>query len=182
MLYQNSFIFTPQKQFITKLEKRMKKLFTLILLTTILSGCNFSKGIKTDLTTGLTYSYNGFRIDKAIVVNNNKPVQGKKHPINSKLGVILQGVKNYTVEDGKVYPGCSLEVTDEAGNIVLHNDDIFEGTEATKEEASALSISVTLGNPIVAGNNYMLKAHVYDKKKPENAIDIELGFEVTEAK
>ncbi len=164
-----------------KFEKLMKKLMTLAFLAAILVSCNFSKGIKTDLTTGLTYSYNGFALDKAIVMNNNNTVNSKNHPLNSKLIVVLQGIKNYTEVEGKVYPGCSLDVTDEAGNVVLHYDDMFEGAEATKEDASVLSLSVTIGEPMAVGKNYTFKAHVFDKKNTENTIDIDLDFEVTEA-
>jgi len=164
-----------------KKKKKMKKLMTFILLMAVLVSCNFSKGIKTDFKTGLSYSYNGFAVDKATVVNDGNPVDGKKHPVNSKLSIVLQGVKNYTEVDGKVYPGCSLKVTDEVGNVVLDKEDLFEGAEATKKDASTLSITVTLGSPFAAGNNYKLKAQVYDKKKTENVIDIELDFELTEA-
>lgn len=159
----------------------MRKLVPLFLMVLLLTSCNFSKGVKADLMTGLTYSYNGFAVDKAIVVNNGNTVNGKKHPQNSQLTVVLQGVRNYTEVDGKVYPGCSLEVIDEAGNIVLKNDDLFKGVEATKEDASTLSASVTLGSPMAAGNSYKMKAKVYDKKNTENVIDIELSFDVTDA-
>mgnify|MGYP003623429965 FL=1 len=110
----------------------MKKLATFVLLAAILTGCSFSKGVKTDLTTGLTYSYNGFGIKDAVVLCNDSPVKGKTYPEGSILKIELHGVKNYTMEDEKAYPGCSILVTDEDGNVTLKNDDIFENVEITK--------------------------------------------------
>jgi len=157
----------------------IKKLTTLILLTVLLSGCNFSKGVKADLTTGLKYSYNGFGIDEAKVFCNGSPAKSRNYPEGSILKIELHGIRNYEVENGKISPGCSIVVTDEEQNIVLQSDDLFKGVEVSKEQFAVPNITVTFGNSFSAGKKYTLNAHFYDKKKPENVIDIEQTFDVT---
>lgn len=157
----------------------MKKLITVLLFTAIMSGCNFSKGIKTEFSTGLTYSYNGFRIDDVKVLNSSlNPIKGKKHAEGTVLRIELHGIKGYAVENGKIYPGCSVGVTDNEQNIILKNEDIFKDYETTADHFAVPYINLSFGNSFLAGKEYELNAHFYDKKKPENIIDIKLKFEI----
>lgn len=157
----------------------MKKLITLALLTVILVSCNFSKGINTDLTTGLTYSYNGFGVSKVkVLYKNSEPIKGKTHPKGSSLKIELHGVKNYTEENGKIYPGCSVAVTDKEGNVVLESEDLYKDYKATKKDFQVPYITLDFGNSFSPGQEYTFNAHFFDKKNPENVIDIKLEFEV----
>lgn len=158
----------------------MRKIVTLILLAGILVSCNFSKGVKTELSTGLTYSYNGFRVnDVKIFDNYSQPVKGKSYPKGTVLNIKLYGIENYVEEDGKIYPGCSVKLTDTNGKEVLESDDIFKDYITTKDKFAVPVITLTLFDPVVAGEKYIVNIHFYDKKKPENIIDIKLEFEVT---
>lgn len=161
----------------------MKKLLiSLSVIAVAFTACNFSKGIQTNLTTGLTYSYNGFRIEKVEVFDNDmNPIKGKKHPEGTVLRIQLYNVEGYTIEDNTVFPVCSLKVTDREGKIVMQRDNIFEGYDGDRsvENFKTPSVMIGLSNPIFAGNEYKIEVHYFDQKNPKNAIDIDLDVEVT---
>jgi len=159
----------------------IKQIF-IIAISLALFGCsgNFSKGIKKDLSTGLTATYNGLTLSEIHLVvgdqkaNNNKVVLGKK------VIVVANGVDYFTVENGKVFPGCSIVLTDKKGKELLNLPDAFghlnDGTSAN--EASTLQAELTTGEPMLVEEKYLLKVRFFDKRNKENEIKAEVTLEV----
>lgn len=159
----------------------MRNTIAILVLTTMFClSCNFSKGVKKDLKTGLSYSYNGFKVENVVALDSyQKALSSNKLPEGSVLYLLMSNVENYTTVDGKAYLGCSLKVTDVEGNVVFSNDDLYKGTEGIDiAQAHNPIVSVRLANPIVAGKTYTVEAHFYDKKKPENVIDTKIDIEL----
>ena len=100
-------------------------------------------------------------------------------PLDSKFSIVYQGIENYTLKDGKAFPGLSMEVTDAAGNFVLNEANLFgSSTEGySAEDASVLRGSVTVGNPMKSGETYHCKIRVFDKNSDAEIIS-ELDFKV----
>ena len=159
----------------------MKKIFFYIVSITLvtLSSCNYSKGVKKDLTTGLSASYNGFGMDDIYLadaegnrLNNNKIAMG------SKIAIMATGVENFVNKDGKVFPGCSILLTDKNKKEVLNLPDAFSDMVSGTPEAEAktLQASLNTGNPMVVGETYHLSVRFFDKHKKENEIlaDVEV--------
>ena len=92
--------------------------------------------------------------------------------MGSKLAVVATGVDYFTEKDGKVFPGCTIILTDKTGKEILNLPDAFaemkEGTTAA--EAKTLQASLTTGNPMVVGQTYHLYVRFYDKNKKESEI------------
>ena len=125
------------------------------------------------MKTGLSTTYNGFTLqdiyltdEKDNRLNNNQILLG------SKLAVVATGVDYFTEKDGKVYPGCTILLTDKAGKEILNLPDAFaemkEGTTAA--EAKTLQASLNTGDPMVVGEIYHLYVRFYDKNKKESEI------------
>lgn len=158
----------------------MKLLLSLLLSTVfIFSSCNYSKGIKKDLATGLSASYNGFSIDDAYLTDaNDKRLANNKISLGTPLAVVVTGVDNFVETNGKVFPGCTILLTDKAGKEILNLPDAFadmkEGTTAA--EAKQLQAKLNTGDPMVVGETYHLYVRFYDKNKKENEIvaDVDL--------
>lgn len=152
----------------------MKKLtITLFSVCCLLSfSCQFSKGVKKDLKTGLFTTYNGFDLDDIYLIdekgnrlNNNQIVLG------SKMEVVASGVENYTEKDGKVFPGCTILLTDKAGKEILNLPNAFAELEGTTaDEANLLKASLTTGDPMVVGETYHLYVRFFDSNKKESEI------------
>ena len=139
----------------------------------LLFSCQYSKGVKKDLATGLTANYNGFSIDDIYLSDaEGTRVNKNKFPIGSKVLIIATGVEFSKVINGRVFPGCTIILKDKTGKEILNLPDAFE--EMTDgfavNEAKTLQASVNTGNPMVAGETYALFVRFYDKNKKENEI------------
>ncbi|MBZ4190329.1 hypothetical protein [Niabella beijingensis] len=155
----------------------MKKNTVVLLLLFCLgfagcSGCHFSKGVKKDLTTGLTYEYNGLGVTDVFLTDGNKRLTSNKVPLGSKVVLAADGVDYFTQKEGKVFPGCHMKVTDKAGNAVLDLPDLFEQYKegVVPSEARTITATFTTGNPMVAGASYHLEVDVFDKLNQENRL------------
>lgn len=156
------------------------KHLSLLMLTGIvlLTSCHFSKGVKKDLSTGLSASYNGFSIDDIYLAKEDTRLNSNIIPLGSKINITVTGVDNFTVKNGKVFPGCTIILTNKAGKEILNLPDAFadmvNGTTAA--EAKTLLATLTTGEPMAAGETYHLKTRFFDKNKKENEIiaDIDL--------
>jgi hypothetical protein len=151
---------------------KQKKFLTAMFSVLLLSSCNFSKGVKKDLSTGLSTSYNGFAVeDMYLTVDANK-LSSNKIILGKEISVVASGVENYVEKDGKVFPGCSILLTDRAGKEILNLADAFadmkDGVKSSK--AGMLNAVINTGNPMVAGETYHLKTRFYDKLKKESEI------------
>lgn len=153
----------------------LNKLSTILLTcySFLLLSCHFSQGVKKDLTTGLTASYNGFSIDDIYLSDSEGTrVNNNKFPMGSNVFITATGVEFFKVKNGRVFPGCTIKLTDKAGKEILNLPDAFadipEGFDVN--EAKTLQASVNTGNPMEAGEPYFLYVRFYDKNKKENEI------------
>ncbi len=147
--------------------------FSAIFFSLIFSSCHFSKGVKKDLSTGLSASYNGFALDDIYLTDDKgNRLTANLIALGSKLVVVATGVDYFTEKDGKVFPGCTIILTDKTGKEILNLQDAFSemvnGT--TKVEAKTLQASLNTGDPMVVGETYHLYVRFYDKNKKENEI------------
>jgi hypothetical protein len=154
--------------------KTMTKHSLLLLsLLFVITSCQFSKGVKKDLNTGLSASYNGFTIDDIFLADGDKNrLSNNKITLGTKLLVIATGVDYYTEKNGRVFPGCTIILTDKNKKELLNLPDAFEdmkdGTPA--DEAKTLQAQLNTGEPMTIGETYHLNVRFFDKNKKENEI------------
>ncbi|PKP13920.1 MAG: hypothetical protein CVU08_02865 [Bacteroidetes bacterium HGW-Bacteroidetes-3] len=135
--------------------------------------CQYSEGVKIDMATGLSTSYNGLTIDDIYLADENGNRLGdNKIIMGSKLAIVATGVDYFMEKDGKVFPGCNILLTDKTGEEILNLPDAFaemvNGTTAS--EAKILQASLNTGDPMIVGETYHLYVRFYDKNKKENEI------------
>ena len=144
------------------------------ILALLISACQFSKGVKKDLGTGLSASYNGFAIEDVYLATGNEDTRltNNKVTLGSKISIVLTGVDHYAEQEGKVYPGCSIILKDKTGKELLNLPNAFEHLKEgqPKAEASTLKAILNTGEPMVAGETYHLEARFYDLHKKENSV------------
>jgi hypothetical protein len=146
------------------------------------SGFSFSAstGVKMDLSTGTKKSYSGFSVEEIYIVDAEDTQLGSNEiSLDTKFSIVYQGIENYTLKGGKVFPGLSMQVTDASGNFILNEADLFSNSAEgyTAEEASVLRGSVTVASPMQAGETYHCKVRVFDKNS-EAEIVSELDFTI----
>lgn len=154
--------------------------FLFLLTILMVSSCSFSKGTKAEPLIGLSYSYSGFKIDDVNLFDTDKntPLKNKKIKIGRTLLVSIEGLTGFTVENDQISPVCEVTVTDPEGNVALHSDDLYANAAGFAANMSDFFITITMGSPIVPGKNYKTVANLYDKKNPENRIDVTVKSEV----
>jgi hypothetical protein len=153
----------------------IKARFSFLLFATLflLSSCQFSKGVKKDLNTGLSASYNGLAIDDIFLADEsgNRLTQNKV-TLGAKVQVVATGVDYFTEKEGKVFPGCQIILTDNSKNELLNLPDAFESMTAgtTPAEAKRLQATLNTGQPMVSGATYHLSVRFFDKQDKEKNI------------
>lgn len=157
--------------------KYANHLLTAIVAVT-LTACNFSAGTKKDFGTGLSYSYNGFSVDEVLLAGpDNTAMSSNEVDLNTQIAIVAQGLANYELKDDKAFPGLMLSVTDKDGKEVLGAADLFEGTEGySSADAAILRGTLTIGDPMQAGQTYNVKMRIWDKNKPENELTAEVDL------
>ncbi len=151
--------------------------FSLLILT----ACSFSKGVKKDLTTGVSTSYNGFAMESiSLVDGSDKALTSNEVALDTKFSIVFEGIENYTLKNERAFPGLSLQVTDAQGKDIINEGDLLASYTdgVSTEDASVLRGSVTVGNPMVSGQTYHCKVRIFDKNKAESEIVSEMEFKV----
>jgi hypothetical protein len=158
----------------------MKQKQIIIAITTLffLSACHFSKGVKKDLSTGLSTSYNGFSVEDIYLTVDSNKINTNKITLGKKIEIVINGVENFEEKDGKVFPGCSILLTDKTGKEILNLADAFADMNAgiDPSKAGLLAASLNTGEPMQVGQTYHLKTRFYDKQKKESEIISEIDL------
>jgi len=159
---------------------KTKTAWFLALSALVWCSCEFSAGRKKDFKTGLAVSNNGFRIGESYLVGPDNTRKGDNQvPMNSKVAIVLEGIENYEIKDGKAHPGLMLTVVDKDGNSVLDEQDLLANYDGfAPSDAAILRGTVTVGNPMHSGETYHVKMRVWDKNKFENEIVAEVDIDV----
>src|SRR3954469_7775208 len=125
-------------------------IIALMLSAILFAGCNFSKGAKKDIRTGLSFNYNGFIVKDVLLINSaNQQMTDNKVQLNTQIAIVALGVNNYGLKDGKVFPGMKLLVTDKNGTPLINASDLFEGDQGhPAANASELRGDITVAQPM----------------------------------
>jgi hypothetical protein len=143
----------------------MKNILIIVLLI-ILSSCekSISKGFKKDVTLGLSTSWDGLNMKDAYLMDleTKTRLNTNEVALDKKIAIVVTGVDNLTEKDGKVMPSIDIQVADEANNVLYDGKDLLK-SEYSKENASTLDATLTIGSPMESGKSYTMKARFYDK-------------------
>jgi hypothetical protein len=152
----------------------------LTVIALVLWACNFSAGTNIDLSTGLSYNYNGFSVDEVLFVGPDNTVKNNNEvQLGTAVAIVVQGLANYELEDNKAYPGLMLSVTDKEGTFIVNEADIFAESEGySAANAAILRGTFTIGNPMEVGETYHVLLRVWDKNKLENELTAEVDIVV----
>lgn len=139
----------------------------------VITSCQFSKGVKKDMNTGLTANYNGFAMDDIFLTDGDRNrLNNNKIKLGTQLLVLATGVDHYAEKDGKVFPGCTIILTDKNKKELLNLRDAFEHMKegTTAAQAKTLQAQLYTGDPMIVGETYHLNVRFFDKNKKENEI------------
>jgi len=147
--------------------------FFLFAVCFVIVSCQFSKGVKKDLNTGLSASYNGLKIDDIFLADESGNRLSKNEiKLGAKVWVVASGVDYFTEKEGKVFPGCQILLTDKNQHEILNLPDAYADLTAGTPVAQAkiLQAKLSTGQPMVSGATYHLLVRFYYKKDQEKNI------------
>ncbi len=151
----------------------------LAVLTTVLAlSCKAPvvTGIKKDFNTGLSTSYTAMEPEKAFIVMNNEVLNHTDIPLGESFLIVNDNIKGLQEKNGKVNVGCSLQIADAAGKLLLDEKDLFAGhDEFDAKEAKMLKCTVNTGEPMRWEEKYNVTVVFWDKNgngRIENKVSI----------
>jgi hypothetical protein len=192
-LYKNSGLPKVQKQLIMRTIS-----ISLFSMTILLNACgngkastdfsengegfkfNSSKGIKKNLATGMITINNGLSFKEAYLADEkNEKLNSNEVTLGSKISFAIDGINNFDLKDGKAFLGVMLQVTDTNRVDILKVDDLFAEQKDgfLEKEAENLQATLTIGNPMKAGETYHCKVRFWDKNN-EGQIVSELDIKI----
>ncbi len=152
--------------------------FLLLICMISLNACNtpVNVGIKKDFNTGLIASYSGMEPEKVLLVMNDEVLNHTDIPLGEDFLLVNDGIKGLQVKNGKVMVGCSLNISDEKGKILLDEKDLFAGHDIFEEkDAKMLKCTVGTGKPMEWEEKYNVSVTFWDKNgtgRIENKVTI----------
>lgn len=134
-----------------------------------------------DHDTELSTAFAGLTVEQTYIVDgNDKKIAGNEVILNSNFSIVYEGVKNYTLKDGKAFPNLSMQVIDDNQQTVLSKSDLFAvayPNGLSVSDASVLRATITVGDPLKPGK-YICSVQVIDKNNSNAAIHSTWDFEV----
>lgn len=154
----------------------MRRNITILAALVILTSCGnnnttekgfsvgFAKGVKVS-SSGLSTVNNGLKLTDSYMTSDGIRMENNEVQYGKKTAVVFEGVEGFKEKNGKVFPGLSIVVMDEANKVMLRYDDILKsdiGYDA--KDASVLSGALTVGDPLKQGHTYKLAISIADKE------------------
>jgi hypothetical protein len=138
-----------------------------LLAVAIFSGSNAqtTQVVNKDAKTGITTTYSGLKAGKTTLVMNGEELNHTDIPLGESFVLVNSNVTGLTVKDGKVSIGCSLQITDNKGKILMNQTDLFKETGGVYEndKARQLKCTVNTGKPMDWDQTYTVKIKFWDK-------------------
>ena len=146
--------------------------------STIIS--NDQASARLDQDTELSTGIQGFSVEKIYLIDGqDHKISSSEVALNSQFSIVYEGVKNYSLKDGKAFPNLSIQVIDNDQKTVVSETDLLASyTEGLSEaDAAVLRATITVGDPMKAGK-YICSVQVVDKNNTDSAILSTWEFEV----
>jgi hypothetical protein len=127
---------------------------------------------------------NGITATKDYLQVDNITSLEKEFVSGSEVHYLLEGVSGFSIKDDKALFGCSMVVMDQSTNKeILHYDDLFadSGDGYSKDDASQLNFTLSIGTPMIVGGKYRWKLRLWDKRG-KGDLTAEMPFTVVEGK
>jgi hypothetical protein len=156
------------------------KTISLMLLAVLAGGCSGVSGTRSDPATGLAVKSNGLTYRSAQLIVDG--VRFKSRDIAYGKDIVLQysGVKGFIMDRERVFPGASVRVLAQDGTETFGNRDVFAAytiVGTTPSLASVVLVTLTVGKPMMIGQEYLWEVRVWDKRGPGEIVS-EMKFKV----
>lgn len=143
----------------------MKTTFFAVLISIVLTGCQFSKSVKKNLISGLTTTGNNLSCDDVFLSVNNEKTYRNSFIYGETFILNYNDIQGFTKENKYVFPGLKLVIIDQTGDTVMQTDDLYsEYPGGMNYTPLLLTADLTVASPIKSKGTYTLFVKIWDKK------------------
>jgi len=137
--------------------------FVLVLITLI--SCDFRKSVNIDVLTGLNTLGDGLSCDDVYISDGENKLSRNTFTYGEKFYLNFDNIEGFNRIANSAFPGMQLYVTDQEGDTVLKNSDLYaEYTDGIDIDPLLLQTNLTVADPIHSINEYTLQINIWDKK------------------
>ena len=152
-----------------------------LLVILLLQGCNFNTSIKKDLISGAVYTAHGLDSDNVEMEVNGKPSKKNTFTYGDKVEFTFNNIKGLKRKKGKVYPGMSMHIINNAGDTVLQLENLFkDDNDGTDLNPLLLRAFFKAALPHLNKEKYKVILKIWDKNSP-GTITYTMPFEVVKS-
>jgi hypothetical protein len=145
----------------------MKTTSSVLLISLVFAGCQFSKSVKKDLISGLTTTGNVLSCDDVFLSVNSEKTTRNSFLYGETIIVNYNDIQGFTKVNGYVFPSMEIIVIDEKGDTLMYSRDLYsEYPDGINYSPLLLSADLTIASPIRSKGEYTLFVNISDKKGP----------------
>jgi len=158
----------------------MKYKVYIILISILLTGCKFRKSVEKDIASGLTSAGDEITCEDVYLTVNNERITRNSFIYGEIIYINFNDVKGFAKENGKVFPGLVISVTNQAGDTVWKTADLYsQYTEGFDYSPLNLTADLTVAAPMQSKGEYSLFIDIRDSKG-EGKFKTKFDFKVRE--
>jgi hypothetical protein len=134
-------------------------------VSAVLAGCKFSKSVKKDLISGLTTTGSDLSCEDVYLKVDDQKTSRSTFTYGETFYICFDDVRGFTSENGYVFPGMEIVITDNSGDTLLQADDLYkEYSQGMNFSPLQLTADLTVADPIKSNGNYAMLINIWDKK------------------
>jgi hypothetical protein len=147
----------------------MRKIFYLFLIATFSSGCNSSKPVKKEYSSGITTLGTKITCENIFISVNGRKVENNEFTYGERFYVNFDDLRGLVRKNKKVLPGMKIALVNASGDTIMRKDDLYsEITDGFELKPFQLAADLTAASPIKSGTDYSLVVKIWDKNGTGN--------------
>ena len=154
------------------------KIVSLMLIAVLISSCQFSQSVNTDLITGAYSRGNGIGCDDVVLEVNGEVERRNEFVFGENVNLIFNNIQGLSRLESMTYPGLSMYIVKNETDTVLSKpsllDHLNEGTDLSPLQLQANFVTAL---PYSNNEKYKVFVKIWDKKG-EGTFDYSLPFKV----
>ncbi len=158
----------------------MKTILPVFLISVAFTACKFSKSVEKDLISGLTSTGSDLTCEDVYLKINDEKTSRSTFSYGETFYICFDDIKGFASENGYVFPGMKIVITNPSGDTLMRADDLYEDyTQGMNFSPLQLTTDLTVADPISSKGEYKLSIIIWDKKGT-GTFRSELEFNVVE--
>jgi len=143
----------------------MKTKLLILIMSAILTSCQFSKSVKKDFKSGVSSTGNFISCEDVYLTVNGEKTQRSSFTYGETFTFNFSDVTGFTIENGNVFPGMIMNVINVSGDTIMQTGDLISGyPEGMNFSPLLLTADLTVASPIKSGGKYTAIINIRDRK------------------